>query len=172
MLSPTTLLNTLTLKVLLNLKSCQINEDKIFIDKSDVDKNNNLDKILSKLGFNEIIVGSDNNLDIITTNNRNQSNNRPKKRGREEETDYFHCQKWISPSRIRNYLEEPFVSLLTEVPSLKPFEEPENEMMNLYFIRNSNMSLGSLINDALQNIESSMKIVRIFFHKKGGLFLY
>jgi hypothetical protein len=129
MLSPTTLLQTLTLKVMLNLKTCQINDDKIFIEKSDFEKNkNNLEKVLFDLGFKEIILGSDNDLEIIKC-----FSSFSRKRSREEERNFFNYKNWISPSRIRNYLEEPFIALLTEVPDLKPFEEPENEMMKLYF---------------------------------------
>lgn len=122
MLSPNNNVNSLSLKILFNLKSLQINNHSVFLEEKEM--NNIIKKAIFNLGFKEIIVSD--KLNTFTN-----INTRKRSRDDLEIEDFFEKKNWISPSRIRNFMNDPFEGLLKENPSIMVLEEEPVD--NIYF---------------------------------------
>lgn len=122
MLSPNNNVNFLSLKILFNLKSLQINNHSVFLEEKEM--NNIIKKAIFNLGFKEIIVSD--KLNTFTN-----INTRKRSRDDLEIEDFFEKKNWISPSRIRNFMNDPFEGLLKENPSIMVLEE--EPVYNIYF---------------------------------------
>jgi len=127
MLSPSNVLNTSTLKILLNVNSLQINNFTIFIEKKEF--TDEIKDVIFNLGYNEIITSDENNNFTSITNQKIVTRKRTRDRLVQEE--YFERNNWISPSRIRNFFNDSFEGLLKENPEVMVVKE--KHVSNIYF---------------------------------------
>jgi len=122
MFSQSNIVNTLSLKIGLNIESLQINGYSIYIDN--IHLTDQIKETIFDLGFTKIFI-VDIDFKVILYQKPTT-----RKRVRESE-NFFNKENWVSPSRVKNFFNDSFEGLLKENPDIMMVKELP--LTNIFF---------------------------------------